>query len=420
MKIKKVLAATVLATTVASCTKTRYVPSTWSDVAATIPADVEFVAAVNQASDLTPLLYEAAGVDGSDVKKLVDTGLGLCTKKPTHLVVVGMSEAIFITWPLPNPSMVADNVAKWPKASLNNTVDAHIKTVGDVAIIVSDNQAWVVKSKKPVARLNDLLDGAMNANAAQIQPLSKRITTAPGVFGAVVRANDKYLGFGLVHGSGRLRIDFDVCDASGNPEVFSSALSPLERKSFVEYSKTSPFVAFGVAEGKLPDLLLGLVKIGGGAKAALAVRTIAPVFAEASGPVVASFTADRLDFEITYVSDSSAVKAARKFRTLAERFELGVQAEARKGVLKIHTESPGFVDGLEVGTPTPRRDIAVADPVVAGCARLRVDETSTADLFLEAKSSAGSLVIDYPEGEDYTERVFGFVKKLIPIYYGKN
>lgn len=416
MKIKKVLVTAMMASSIAACTRHKATPpATWDDVARTLPANVEYVATLPLGGDVEPMVRNIFGGRCADLIRLIDDGIALCTKSPDHIVIFGTDRGSFVTWPLPNPAMAADNVAKWKKCTLPGDVEGRELVRGNASLVVTPTQAWVVPGKNGAADVRRLLGELSNGTAADVAPLKSLVASpAPSALSVAAPLKSRYMTFALRHGDDGLHITATRADAEGNTLPVVSHTAPLKTRYTDSLAAAQPFVTLGIAPGQLPELLRDAAKYSGSASAKIGVRYVAPLFDKAQGPMTATLGGDELCLTLTFATAADAKAAAAKLTELAARYDAQLSVATKAKVLTLTVLSPGYIDGLVLDDPVPRIALPKGGASAVGMARFAVGSDLIVDLRAVMVNDTATADILYPRTPQNDSMVVEFVKSLIP------
>lgn len=405
--------ATVLCMT-SSCSRIKTNPVTWDDIAATIPSTAKYIATVNIDFEADSALSAAWGQ--KDLERLINVGLDLDSIRPSHIVIVGMQDVTYVTWPLPDPQRVAEKVADWPDASLNNTVDANILVEGTASLVVSSTQAWVVNSVNGESLVNDLLSAAMNTKAVSIQPFANCINSVPEAVAGVVNFNDRYYSIQLNHEDGLLRIDADAYTKRNRRMPLVDGLGRLPIQFVDSLSLTSPFAAFEVERGQMPELISTISKLSGNNKLALTSGLVSSAFDDVAGTVMAHWNTHEVTVSIPFVSEESANIAAKMLDKLID----SAKKEKHKIQIKSHGSVLGVTMKINYDLPkpdsnhkTPHQRSQTDNPSAVAFGRFDIEKNDVVDAYFELAPMHARFQVDYKESKKNLERIIDLVKGLI-------
>lgn len=396
--------------TLGSCSDVKLNPVTYDDIAATIPAQPEFVASVNVAFESDSALVDVWGKD--DVSDLISEGLALDTVRPSHLVVVGMPKATFVTWPLMSPALVAEKVADWPDASLNNTVDAHIKVKGKACLILSSTQAWVVNNVHGEKYVNDLLSGAMSAKASGVLPLLSCINDCPEALTAIVRYAGKFYRVELNHDDGQVRVDVDAYTGNNDRATVVDGLGRLPIEYIDQASPVSPFAAVAVDRGSMPSLIGRLAKLYGSKGAVKEAAALAPLFDDADGTVVARWDEGQLELAVPFINKESAKVAGRRLKELDDETKDALKIVTVGKHLYVSTPFTYYLPPIDRDRSTPHHHSQTEQPAAVAFARMDVGDGVPVEAYFELADTHARFQVDYPEGRDNLARVMKLIKTI--------
>lgn len=408
----KQLYIVALVALVSSCGDFKPHPVTWDDVAQTIPADPAYVVSVN-----TGLVADSALNDlwaKPEMMELLELGLSLDSVRPDHVVVVAMSNATFITWPLPSPRAVAKKAADWQPASLNNTVDGRMTVRGRAGLVLSSTQAWVVNNVHCEKMVNELLDAAMNTKAAHVQPYNSCITGTPAVAEAVVHYEDRYYAIGINHEDGLLRVDVDAYTKSNKRVNVVDGLGRLPVEFVDEASPVSPFAAVAVDYGTMPDLLKRLAKLTDKRWLQLGASVVAPAFHDAAGDVTALWNDSEIEVRVPFRSRNAAVVAGKHLRgLLGDDRNDRLYVSARGDTLNVASRFVDRLPRIDADRSTPHRHSQTENPCAIAFARFDVGRHDPVELYFELAPEHARLQVDFKENKPNLAAAFELVKTLV-------
>lgn len=393
------------------CNKIKSHPVTWEDIAQTIPGNPAYVVAVNVAFEADSALNKIWAKE--DVRSLISQGLALDTVKPTHFVVVATEKATFVTWPLPDPLVVGENVSDWPTASLNNTVDAHIKVQGKASLVLSSTQAWVVNNVHGEKFVNELLSAAMNTKAAHVVPFAECITTPPAAVNGVVPYEGRYYAIELNHEDGLMRVDVNAYDKLNRRLDIVDGLGRLPLEYIDQASPVSPFAAIQVDDGTVPSLMVRLAKISGDEALVAGAAVMGPLFGDVSGTIVAHWNEKKLFVKVPYVSETSAHVASRQIKKIIKKHDYKIEVREHKDTLIFETGLDYKLPKLVDGHRTPHRHSQTENPSAIAYAVMEPAKHERIEAYFELAPTHARLQIDFHEDAVELADVTELIKTLI-------
>lgn len=403
------VAASVLL--LAACTTVEPRPVTWQDVAETIPSDCGYVVSVNvKLAEDTTLnnIWADAGV-----QQLVCEGLALDTVKPSHLVVVSQADVTYVIWPLADPIYAAGKVADWETASLNNTVDAHVKAVGNTSIVVSSTQVWVVNHTHGAEYVNNLIGAAMNTKAGHVVPYADCITSVPAMINAVIHDDGKYYAIELNHEDGLVRVDADAYTKLGKRIDVADGLGQLPIEFVSDISEVSPFAAVEIERGTLPGLLKRMARVLRKPELQLGVAVLTPALTDVQGTVLATWTGDEMKVRLPYANREAALVADRHIRTLIKKSGLDVKVKHDGANVVISTPHAPNLPVPDRDRATPHVHSQTENPSVVAFARVDIGHDDPAELYFELSSSHARLQVDFKQSAENTDKAVALVKRVL-------
>lgn len=395
----------------AGCGDMKPHPVSWEDIARTIPSNPDFVVSVNTDFEADSALNDIWG--SPDVLGLIGEGLALDSVKPSHFVVVGVSNVTYVTWPLPAPRRIAKKVEDWPLASLNNTVDGHVVVRGGASLVLSSTQAWVVNNTYGEDYVNQLLSSAMNTKALHVQPFADCITTVPGAFNAVLPFKDKYYFIEVNHESGQMRIDVDAYDKLNRRVDVVEGLGRLPVDDIDEISGTSPFAAIAVERGMLPSVAMRLAKLAGNPKMVAAARLCSGIFENAEGNVVFHWDDDELSVNIPYATDDAAHIAVHRMRELLKKVGVKMEVEQYHSVMRLDYKIHYDLPAIDFDRNTPHSHTQTANPSAVAYARMDLSRNDPVVVYFELAPTHARLQVDFKENPSNLARVTQLLKTLV-------
>lgn len=400
-----------LAVLLSGCSDLKSHPVTWEDIAATIPSTPEYVGAVN-VEFVTDSTFSSIW-DKDDVTRLIAQALALDSVKPSHVLVVAMPKATFVTWPIPNPREVARKVSDWDEASLNNTVDARIKVEGKASLILSSTQVWVVNNVHGEKFVNQLLSAAMNTKAAHVVPYLRCITESPELVSAVIHYDNRYYSLTLHNDVGQMRLDVDAFDKTGDKIDIIEGLGRLPATRLDEISSLSPFVAVDVERGFMPELLQRIAMLAGQPELTAAAKEISPLFSDAEGPVTAVWNREDVNVRVPFVSEDAAYVAEHELKKRIHESHLHIGLSHHRDTLKFTVPLNDRQPSYDADRKTPKRHTQTDEPSAVAYIRFDLGFLDPAELYFELSPAHARLQIDYVPGSFNETKVTEFVKTLI-------
>lgn len=413
MRISKAIAAGVMAVTLAlaSCGDFKPHPVTWNDIARTIPSNPDYIVSVNPRMVTDTVLNNIWATP--DVIELVKVGLDLDTVKPSHFVVVSISGATYVTWPLPDPRSIAKKAENWDPASLNNTVDGRLLVRGEASLVLSSTQAWVVNSRHGENYVNDLLSAAMNTKAEHVVPYATCITSVPATLNAVMPYDGKYFYISLNHEDGLLRTDVDALNKSGGRLELMSGLGRLPVEFLDEASPVNPFAAISVDKGHLPEVIKWVAKLTHDKKAVLAANIVGPSFEDVSGTVIARWNNDAIELELPYPTHKAAREASLHLKTLFRAAGVKMEVEARHTDVVLKARYDSNLPPIDFRTATPHEHTQTENPSAVAFARFDIASHDPVDLYFELAPTHARLQLDFNEGAHNLAECLEIIKKVV-------
>ena len=394
-----------------SCSDIKSKSVTWEDIARTIPANPAYIIGVNVKCQSDSILNDVWAKE--DVNYLINQGIALDTVLPSHFVVVGMPKATFVTWPLPNPQYVDENVADWNTASLNNTVDAHILVRGKASLLVSSTQAWVVNNVHGEKFVNELLSGAMNTKAVHTQPYVNCITSVPDMVNGVVHYDNKYYVIELNREDGLLRVDVDAYDKHNSKLDIIEGFGRLPIEYVDQASEKSPFIAVEIEAGSMPELLNRLAKLSGRPEFIAAATLFGPKLSDVSGTVVARWDDKEIWAELPFTSDDAAKVFAGNIKEFLKLQHDTVEVKCKDKTVTLRTKVLNKLPKTDRDHKTPHIHSQTENPSALAFARLDLEKHDPIEVYFELAPTHARLQVDYKENQENLAKVMELVKNLV-------
>lgn len=405
------LAAIACLACLCGCTGFKPNPVTWEDIASTIPANPDYIASLNLDFEADSVLNNVWG--DNDMAALLTMGLNLDTVRPPHVVVARVSGTTYVTWPLQTPRLVNDNLADWPTASLNNTVDAHMRVLGDASIVISSTQAWVVNSEHGADNVNDLLSAAMNTKAVHVQPYARCIASTPKAATVVVPYENRYYVAQLNHEDGLVRVDVDAYNKADKRIDLVQGLGRLPYEFINDVSPRSPFAAIQIDKGSMPRLIVRLAKLSGKKSIKLASQLVAPLFEAASGTVTAFWDTKELKVRVPFDSREAVLTAKKSLETILKTDDRHFDLKNIGDILEISTPVKDKMPEIGRDRMTPHLHSQTENPAAIAFARFDLKDDDSVTAYFELAPSHARLQIDFKESATNLAETLDFIKTII-------
>ena len=396
---------------ITGCSDLKTTPVSWNDIARTIPSNPNYIAAVNVNFEVDSAFNNIWG--DSDVLSLLTKGLALDTVRPSHFVVVGTDYATFITWPVPNPEFVAEEISDWKQTSLNNTVDAHIFVKGKGSIVVSSTQIWVVDNANGADNVNTLLSAAMDTKASNIPVFERCITDTPQEVAAVIPHGEKYYALDMHHEEGQLRLDVDAYDYLDKRLDIIDNLGRLPYAFVDRLSEVSPFVAMEVEKGTFPALLKKTATLISDRQVRVGLNAVAGFFNDAKGTVLAQWDAHRVCVRIPFDSEESAETSRKGLVALLKKDDSHIAISRNDNILTIYTVESFGEHLIDRNRQTPHRHTWTDNPSAVGFARFDLGYDDVADAYFELAPTHGRLEVQFKDNSQNMAKIVEMLKSLI-------
>jgi len=329
-------------------------PGSWEVVAASIPGDIDGVAAIS--TNVLPDDYKGGqGAVDNDSKS--EAGVFLLPQEARRLMAPSLDHFVFVchksmkfyTWPVLDPESAQSAVSGWDDFNLDSSDRAFAGRCGNGVVITDMRQAWFVPGasdpEKAVSEINSIVSRAADSEDSDRAGLNGIPSASAVVVGKPLGVADFWYCFddedsdGVVTGKvdtdgGKAMLTIQRHGASGAVIPLYSALCPAEKALADAVADAPVALVTGFKRGGLASLLAKYVTPFLSLTQRLAFSAVGSALADADGTVAMALRSEGGGVQLSLLvsfANGGARMACSKIMGLAQGRVDGLVCEVLNG-----------------------------------------------------------------------------------------